>query len=173
MVRSEFHKVRLVANLEYVGFARANNHGFRLCHGRYGLLLNSDSEPLPGVINALLTCMDGHPGVGLTGPALFDPEKTIIVPSGGQLPTLWSLLVHNIFVFDKVERAHFADKRSSKMRRTWITVRGRPGRKKLLSVAGEGHRSGRLRRPMGPSQLLNHGLAWKIACVTRASLTAD
>jgi GT2 family glycosyltransferase len=55
MVRDEFPEVRLIQNSENVGFAAANNQGMKEAHGKYILLLNSDTVVQPGAIGAMST----------------------------------------------------------------------------------------------------------------------
>ena len=42
MIKDEFPRVKLIANTENVGFAKANNHAIKLASGDYILLLNPD-----------------------------------------------------------------------------------------------------------------------------------
>src|SRR5713101_8688261 len=65
MVLEEFPDVRVSANSQNLGFARANNQSWREARGRYWMLLNPDTEVRPGAIDALVSFMDSHPQVGL------------------------------------------------------------------------------------------------------------
>jgi len=79
MVAEQYPNVRLLANRENVGFAKANNQGLQLAKGRYWMLLNPDTEILPGDANPLRTMvgfMDEHPRVGACGASLFFPDGT-------------------------------------------------------------------------------------------------
>ena len=49
MLRARFPGVMLLENRDNVGFARANNQGFRRCRGRAVLLLNPDALVERGV----------------------------------------------------------------------------------------------------------------------------
>ena len=62
MVASDFPEVHLIANDENVGFARANNQALAQSSGRHVLLLNSDTEVLPGALSTLVDFLDAHPG---------------------------------------------------------------------------------------------------------------
>jgi GT2 family glycosyltransferase len=63
-----------------VGFARANNIGFRASRGVNVLLLNSDTvippgaPGMPGVIDRLLLKLSRHPEAAIVGPRLIDGE---------------------------------------------------------------------------------------------------
>lgn len=75
--------VRLLQNASNLGLAAAVNQGAREAAAlqpppRFVLLLDQDSEPRPGSIEALLaafrTLEEGGSRVGCVGPALLDPE---------------------------------------------------------------------------------------------------
>ncbi|MGI8588271.1 MAG: glycosyltransferase family 2 protein [Chloroflexia bacterium] len=74
MVRAEFPDVRLLAEPENLGYARANNLGIVASRGRYTLLLNPDSEMHAGSLAALLAYLEMHPEVGLAGPRLLNTD---------------------------------------------------------------------------------------------------
>jgi len=73
MVRRRFPQVRLIENDENVGFARANNQAIRCARGRYVLLLNSDTEVVPGSIANMVTELETQPDVGITSVCLAFP----------------------------------------------------------------------------------------------------
>src|SRR4030095_16350581 len=76
MVRAEFPHVRVFANSQNMGFARANNQSWREAKGRYWLLLNSDAQIRPGGIDALIRFMDERPRAGLATARLVNPDGT-------------------------------------------------------------------------------------------------
>lgn len=92
LVRQSYPWVRLIENPRQQGFAANNNRGIRLSTGRYILLLNPDTEVLPGALARLIVYMDAEPGVGLCGPQLVYPDGKI-QPSCRRFPTLASVLV--------------------------------------------------------------------------------
>jgi GT2 family glycosyltransferase len=77
LVRSEFPGVRLIENSENVGFAKANNQGICEAHGKYVLLLNSDTVVRPGALRAMADFLDGHPGAGGVACRLLNADGTI------------------------------------------------------------------------------------------------
>jgi len=87
MVRERFPQVRLIENVENVGFARANNQAIRESTGRYVLLLNPDTEVKPGALETLMQFMDAHPEAGAAGARLLNPDGTL-QPSCHPFPTL-------------------------------------------------------------------------------------
>lgn len=77
MIRQEFPKVKVFANTENLGFARANNQSWCEAKGKYWLLLNSDTIVKPGAIEKLVAFMDAHPQAGLATAKLLSPDGTL------------------------------------------------------------------------------------------------
>lgn len=77
MVRREFPEVKLFANTENLGFAKANNQSWREAKGRYWLLLNSDTIVKPQAIEKLLAFMDAKPKAGMATAKLLSPDGTL------------------------------------------------------------------------------------------------
>ena len=88
MVRAEFPTIRLIANSENLGFARANNQGIRVSQGRYVVLLNSDTVASAAALDALVAFMDAHHEAGAVGPRLLRPDGTAQPYAFGGDPTL-------------------------------------------------------------------------------------
>jgi len=88
MVQSRYPSVHVIANSENVGFVRANNQALAHCVGRYVLLLNSDTQALPGSIDESVRFMDGRPLAGMVGVRLVNPDETFQA-SYTPFPTLW------------------------------------------------------------------------------------
>lgn len=76
MMVEEFPGVRVFANSQNLGFARANNQSWREAKGRYWMLLNPDTEVRPGAIDELVSFMDSHPQAGLATARLVNPDGT-------------------------------------------------------------------------------------------------
>lgn len=72
LVRERFPWVRLIANTENVGFARANNQAVEQAQGRYILLLNSDAMLTPNSLTNLIAFADAHPQAGIIGVRLLN-----------------------------------------------------------------------------------------------------
>ncbi len=69
--------IRLTRNAQPQGFAANNNAGIRMSRGNLVLLLNPDTEVLPGTIDVLATFLEEHPGVGACGPQLLFPDGNL------------------------------------------------------------------------------------------------
>ena len=70
MVAAEFPAVRLIANVENVGFTRGNNQGLAVARGRYVFFLNPDTEVVGDALVTMVAYLDTHPEVGALGPQL-------------------------------------------------------------------------------------------------------
>jgi len=92
MVASEFPGVRLIQNQENRGFARAVNQGLRFAHGRYRMLLNSDTRAPEGALGRLAAYLDAHPRAGACGPQLRHFDGTL-QPTGRAFPTLLASMI--------------------------------------------------------------------------------
>lgn len=100
-VRERFPWAELVALPRNLGFAAGNNAGLARARGRHVVLLNNDTEVLPGCFEACVRYLDANPGVGVVGPQLLHPDGRLqnsihnaptllgeLVPRG-VLETLW------------------------------------------------------------------------------------
>jgi hypothetical protein len=67
MVRDEFPQVKLIANSENYGFAKANNQAIKKSQGRYVLLYNPDMKCFPDSFEKMIKWMDEHKDVGVGG----------------------------------------------------------------------------------------------------------
>lgn len=83
MVEREFPQVRLLRNLENLGFAKANNQALRMVATPYACLLNSDTVVAPGVLAGLVAFMDAHPRAAACAPALRLPSGRLQTGGAG------------------------------------------------------------------------------------------
>lgn len=88
MVQERFPWTHVIANAKNIGFVRANNQAIARCQGHYVLLLNSDTEVLPGALDEMVRFMDAHPSAGVAGARLLNPDGTFQA-SHSPFPTLW------------------------------------------------------------------------------------
>lgn len=77
MVQNEFPWVRLIANKENVGFTRGHNQAVRESHGKYLLILNSDTIILQGALQKLIDFAEANPEAGIVGPRLLNPDGSL------------------------------------------------------------------------------------------------
>lgn len=103
VVEKEFPQVKLIRNAENLGFARANNIGIRASTGRYVCLINSDVVVLNDCIESLVKFMDSNSPVGMAGPRILNPDRTLQV-SCRHFPSIWNNLCQALglnYVFPK------------------------------------------------------------------------
>lgn len=81
--------VRLVANKENVGFARANNQAIRQTESEYVLLLNPDTVVYEPTLRGCLDFMDAHPEAGGAGVRMLTREGNVAPESRRAIPTPW------------------------------------------------------------------------------------
>jgi GT2 family glycosyltransferase len=83
-------RLKLIRNLENLGFCRANNQGFAATDTAFVALLNNDAEAGPGWLAALYRVFENAPGVGMAAskivvyedPARIDKAGHLIYPDG-------------------------------------------------------------------------------------------
>ncbi len=89
MIEEEFPTVKLIANGHNLGFAKAVNQGLKKALGKYILILNPDSEVLPGTLSEMHNFLEYNYGVALVGPKIIYPDGSL-QPSVRTFPTLGS-----------------------------------------------------------------------------------
>ncbi len=77
-VRSEFPQVRIIANKENLGFAKACNQGIDASGARHKLLLNPDMRVEPDALSKTVTYLDTHPDVAVLGPKLIGKDGKVM-----------------------------------------------------------------------------------------------
>jgi N-acetylglucosaminyl-diphospho-decaprenol L-rhamnosyltransferase len=84
-------QVRVIRLDTNVGFARANNLGFRQTHSELVLLLNSDTLAPPGAIDRLVRQMRELPGAAIVGPRLVNSHGAAELSFGRMMGPLAEL----------------------------------------------------------------------------------
>ena len=83
-------EVRLLENKGNVGFAAAVNQGVRASTAPWVLLLNPDTDPRPGSLDALLTFAEANPTHQIYGGRTLKEDGTVEPSSCWGLPSVWS-----------------------------------------------------------------------------------
>lgn len=102
----QYPDVKLFVNNARRGFSANNNLGMVLAEGRYLLLLNPDTEVLPGALKTLIEFMDRHSDVGLCGAQLLFPDGSV-QPSPRRFPTLGSAIARRTPFRRLLQRSQF------------------------------------------------------------------
>src|SRR5919108_481092 len=72
-----FPEVCVLHNDTNRGFGAANNLALARCASRYALLLNPDTELLPGALSCLLADLEAHPDAAVCGPMLLNSDGSL------------------------------------------------------------------------------------------------
>lgn len=78
MIKNEFPNVRLIANQENFGFAKANNQAIKKAQGNYILLLNPDMKVFPDTLINIVNWMRGNKQASVAGCHLIDESGNTI-----------------------------------------------------------------------------------------------
>ena len=87
MLASKFPEVKVIANKDNVGFAKANNQAIRISTGEYVLLLNPDTVVEDDTFSKCIAFMDSHPDAGGLGVKMVDGKGQFLPESKRGLPT--------------------------------------------------------------------------------------
>jgi len=92
MVKTGFPQVKLIANKENTGFAKANNQAIKQAQGEFVLLLNPDTEILNDSLEKTVSFMRSHAEVGIAGCRILNSDHSV-QPSVRKFPDLWSQII--------------------------------------------------------------------------------
>lgn len=111
-VAKNYPQACLVRNRENLGFAKANNIGFKKSCGRYVLFSNPDIKVTPKTLPALIELMDRDPAVG-AGTPFLKLVKTGKIDWGAHrgFPTPWASFTY----FAKLDKLFSWSRRLSKI----------------------------------------------------------
>jgi GT2 family glycosyltransferase len=87
----DFCFVRAESNL---GFAKACNLGLAKARGRHYMLLNPDTEVMPGALKELVAALDENPQWGIIGPRMVDGQDRPY-PAARRFPTPFFLFTES------------------------------------------------------------------------------
>ncbi len=90
MVRERFPWVKLIANEDNLGFAKANNIALKQGTGRHLMILNPDTILRPQSLSTLVRFLDDHEEYGAVGPKLLNEDGTYQASGKRSIPTPWS-----------------------------------------------------------------------------------
>jgi N-acetylglucosaminyl-diphospho-decaprenol L-rhamnosyltransferase len=87
-IEQEFVNVRIIESKANLGFAGANNLGYRNSSGEFLLFLNPDTEVLDGSIETLIETVKTIPDAGIVGCKLLNTDGSIQISSIQTFPTI-------------------------------------------------------------------------------------
>lgn len=77
MIREEFPETQVIVTERNLGFGGAMNQALAQARGRYLFIFNPDIATFEGQIDQLRVFMDAHPDVGMVGPKLLNPDRSL------------------------------------------------------------------------------------------------
>lgn len=106
ILKNSYPKVKLIANVKNLGYAKGNNQGKEKSKGEFILLLNPDVKLIDDFLTKITKFFKEHPEAGALGPQLLNPDKSI-QPSCREFPRfstiLWELLgLSHVFSRSKI-----------------------------------------------------------------------
>ncbi len=77
MLEREFPAVRVLANSENLGYARAVNQGVRATHAAFVLIMNPDCELKPAAARRLVDFLATHDRAAIAAPRILNPDGSL------------------------------------------------------------------------------------------------
>ena len=123
-LRAQASEVRLIANPDNRGFARASNQGIRAARGPYVLLLNPDTIVAPGTLRRTREHLEGHPGLAAASCKVVRPDGRLDPSCKREFPSTWdafarfvglSRLFPGSRLFARYDAAHLDEDRSQEV----------------------------------------------------------
>jgi GT2 family glycosyltransferase len=87
-LKQQFPEVTIIKSATNLGFAGANNIGFRQSVGSYVLLLNPDTELIGPAINTMLAHIKALPDAGIVGCRLLNTDLSVQLTAIQKFPTI-------------------------------------------------------------------------------------
>jgi GT2 family glycosyltransferase len=98
-VENFFPEVKLLKNLDNVGFARANNQAAQFASGRFLFFLNPDTITTAGAIESLVAYADEHPDIGILGPRILNPDHSLQRSAWREYPGIRNAIVDALYLW--------------------------------------------------------------------------
>jgi len=108
ILKKEFPEVKLIANKENVGFAKACNLGAKFSKGDFLFFLNPDTEIINGDLEKFVDYLKKNKDIGILGPKLIFPDGKL-QRSYFPMFNLWWLFL-KLFYLEKIFLKNFNDK---------------------------------------------------------------
>lgn len=86
--------IKLIRNRTNLGFARANNQGYKISKGEYTLLLNNDTRVSEDFLGILVNRMKSDPSIGVIQPKIFLMDNPKFLDNAGSFLTRIGFLQH-------------------------------------------------------------------------------
>ncbi|MFN8261008.1 MAG: glycosyltransferase [Chitinophagales bacterium] len=87
MMEQKFPEVKVIANIDNVGFSKANNQAIKLARGEFVLLLNPDTIIQEDTLQKCVDFMGAHPKAGGLGVKMYDGAGNFLPESKRGFPS--------------------------------------------------------------------------------------
>lgn len=94
LISNYFSKFKFIKNKTNLGFAPANNQGYKLAQGKYILLLNNDTKVTTNFLDVLVEKMEKDPTLGVVQPKILIMDKPDYLDNVGSFFTKTGFLQH-------------------------------------------------------------------------------
>lgn len=94
LIANYFSNFKLIQNKTNLGFAPANNQGYKEAHGKYILLLNNDTKITASFLDVLVGKMEKDPTLGVVQPKILIMDKPKYLDNVGSFLTKTGFLQH-------------------------------------------------------------------------------
>jgi GT2 family glycosyltransferase len=95
VLKDEFPEITILKSSKNIGFAAANNLGFKESSGEYVLFLNPDTKLMGPTINILLDRMKALPDAGIVGCKMLNTDLSVQITSIQKFPTILNQIVNS------------------------------------------------------------------------------
>jgi GT2 family glycosyltransferase len=99
-----FAGIKIIRSSENLGFARANNQGFRISTGRYVLLLNPDTLLIESSLDVMLRHIQLLPDAGIVGCKLLNSDRSVQLSSIQKFPNILNQVVDAEYMLSRWPR---------------------------------------------------------------------
>ena len=99
MVRKQFPSTRVIANVDNLGFGKANNQAAKLAKGRYLCILNPDTIVSQNTFEQFIELHESNPNLAISGPQLTDGTGQFLRESKRGLPTIQAAVFKSLGLF--------------------------------------------------------------------------
>ena len=89
MLKAEYPQIRLIANSENLGFAKANNMALKDVTGEYVWLLNPDTLVQEDTPEKLIATMEAENSIGMLGCKILNDDGSLQLACRRSFPTPW------------------------------------------------------------------------------------
>ena len=97
-LKDQFPKITIFKSSQNIGFAAANNLGFRQSMGEYVLFLNPDTELIGPTVNILLGRIRALPDAGIAGCKMLNTDQSVQITSIQRFPTILNQMVDSEYL---------------------------------------------------------------------------